>query len=617
MTGSRKSALAAGLLFALIALLVLGGMAWATAAQLQLAERDALDRHRNNVVSALWKIEGHVTGILGSELGRPFQDYTPFYTDEPLAAWTDNEPARVDTVVLRSPITASGPPFPWIELYFHVDEQGDWTSPQLPDGAVQSYRDRATMDWLKNVLTLPELHTHVDAAQERDLALPPTALASYARTVHEVRQLDDRSYAEEWKKVSDFRRRAQSRVANQLQRLPTVPCVGDEQFYKLERVEGGRFECLEPIHVGVSPVPMAVFWLPPRQNEGKKLAFVRTGHENDRIVYQGFVADWDALKPELLAQVDDMFPDAQLVPAEPLDSPEADFDYTRLNSLPVRLAGASVEETGVAEARRETLQTLAIGWVVALAAMSVVGWGVGNLVSQTNRRLQFAYAVTHELRTPLTTFRLYADMLAAGLVPEERRQEYLDSLNRESERLSGLVQGVLEYARVENHRVQANPVDADAASVLDAVTENLRHHCDKEGVRVDARNDVSNGMAVRADLDLVKQIAAVLVDNAVRHARGSKDPAVLIRLHDEHGRLCMDVVDTGPGVERADARKIFKPFRRGAGAEAAAQRGVGLGLALARNWATILGGRLELIERKDPTYGGAHFRLTIPARPRT
>ncbi len=92
---------------------------------------------------------------------------------------------------------------------------------------------------------------------------------------------------------------------------------------------------------------------------------------------------------------------------------------------------------------------------------------------------------------------------------------------------------------------------------------------------------------------------------------------MLVRLGSEDGALQLDVIDSGPGINRADARAIFRPFRRGRGADKAAQGGIGLGLALARSWANLLGGRLELMARHHPQYGGAHFRLTIPAQVRS
>jgi signal transduction histidine kinase len=228
--------------------------------------------------------------------------------------------------------------------------------------------------------------------------------------------------------------------------------------------------------------------------------------------------------------------------------------------------------------------------------------------------MQFAYAVTHELRTPLTTFRLYADMLSSGLVPREATQEYLDTLNRESVRLSSLVEEVLEFARLENHRVRLNPTETDGASLLRTIAENLVKRCEANGLEPQTENAVSDGQPLRIDVDIVNRIAGVLVNNACRHARGAQRGTVLIRLARENGSLLLDVIDSGPGIDRADLRGIFRPFRRGRGADKDARGGIGLGLALARGWATLLGGRLEVAARRHPAYGGAHFRLIVPAR---
>ena len=103
------------------------------------------------------------------------------------------------------------------------------------------------------------------------------------------------------------------------------------------------------------------------------------------------------------------------------------------------------------------------------------------------------------------------------------------------------------------------------------------------------------------------------MDNACRHAKTSKTPTIQLQLSGDNGKIHLDVIDSGPGIEMADSRCIFKPFRRGKDADASARGGVGLGLALARNWAALLGGRLDLVARHDAKLGGAHFRLTVPS----
>src|SRR5262249_38258150 len=96
---------------------------------------------------------------------------------------------------------------------------------------------------------------------------------------------------------------------------------------------------------------------------------------------------------------------------------------------------------------------LALAWAAALVALAAVGLGGWSLLDLSERRIRFVSAVTHELRTPLTTLRLYLDMLTGGPIKEEERKaEYLNTLNGETDRLSRLVSNVLDFSRLENQR---------------------------------------------------------------------------------------------------------------------------------------------------------------------
>ncbi len=619
MTGSRRSLLAAIIVFVLISVVVVGGMAWATATQLQLAEIKAIRAHQDRLSLAVQRIEGHINGILMTEIARDYTDYIALRSEKPEAAWAeDGHRLEVETVALRSPIARYGPRYDWIKLYFHVGEDGQWSSPQVMDEPGVFDYARITLEWLKGVLPVSDICDRMAASHARNRALAGEPLTAHDQTVQVLHRSAGGPGSARQKVRYRYRQPGSSSREALLSSLPRYQGQEDIHSHILDLSEDGDGEwriyaCSPPVYVGVSLEPMATFWLDPQPGEGPKLCFMRTGHEDDKIVFQGFIADWDQLKPRLLGLVADLLPNADLIPV-PDDAPVGSTEDFELGAIPVALTGPEVSETGVAEARRSVAGLLTTTWVAALVILGMAGWGIRNLVAQTNRRLRFAYAVTHELRTPLTTFQLYSDMLSAGLVPDESKQEYFDTLNRESQRLSGLVEDVLEYARLENQRVKLNPVEATASSLLDAIRETLRKRCDEQGVEPRVESDVPEGLVIRTDVDLVHQIAGVLLDNAARHARRSTEPVVLVRLSSDGSGVHLDVVDSGPGVNRADTRAIFRPFRRGRGADKAAQRGIGLGLALARNWASLLGGRLDLVARNDPVLGGARFRLTIPKR---
>jgi len=634
MRSSRRSKLAALAVFLSIAAVVIGGMTWATVASFELAKKTVSEEHHTKVHRALWQMESHMKGILFTEAARPYTDYVDYHTDRPVAVLGENGlELDAEKVILRSPIAMrQEPPHDWIDLYFQVDQDGVPSSPQFTDESPWAFekgpsftpserRARQTWPWFTRILPTVDLRNRVGEALKRDSARYRTESAPEPRRTVRSAQADP-TVGGGRPKRPDLPGRKRSLSQSQAGYVPREQCV--DPLVAARNIRGlpaAIASILDdvsppPGDVSVAPGPFAPpFWLGADERGAHKLAFVRECSADAAVFHQGFLGDWDRLKPELLRQIEDSFPDADLEPVFDERETEAETDDFQLRMVPATLVVPGVPGDASAEAWRSIRPMLLTTWATAAAVLVIAGWGMANLVALTERRLQFAYAVTHELRTPLTTFRLYSDMLSAGLVPEESKQEYLDTLNRESLRLSSLVEGVLEYARLENHKVKLHLSDTDGASLLGLVADTLRKRCQDTGIEPRTQNDLPPDRSLRTDIELVSQITGVLVNNACRHARGSKNPLVLVQLGGENGRLHLDVVDSGPGIDLADSHRIFKPFRRGRNADASAQGGIGLGLALARNWADLLGGRLDLVARHHPQYGGAHFRLTIPAQP--
>ena len=189
-----------------------------------------------------------------------------------------------------------------------------------------------------------------------------------------------------------------------------------------------------------SGAPMTPLWI------GGRLALARRVTVAGRECVQGCLLDWPSLKASLLETIADLLPLADLRPAPG----NAGRDESRmLAALPVQLVpGNLVAASGGAAS--PIVLSLGIAWACVLTAAAAVAALVWGVVRLSERRAAFVSAVTHELRTPLTTFRLYAEMLAEGMVPDaQRRQEYLLSLRREADRLAHLVENVLSYARLE------------------------------------------------------------------------------------------------------------------------------------------------------------------------
>jgi signal transduction histidine kinase len=365
--------------------------------------------------------------------------------------------------------------------------------------------------------------------------------------------------------------------------------------------------------VDVRVSPLMPVWLPSEGRE-PRLLLVRLvrleDQEFSKEVCQGVALDWPRLRALLREQVADIFPEADLQPLLPNTAAEPE---RTMSALPVQLVPAT---TAAADAPADPGWTplrigLALAWTAALVALLAVGLVGWSLIDLSERRIRFVSAVTHELRTPLTTLRLYLDMLTGGMVKDEvQKEEYLHTLNAETDRLNRLVGNVLDFSRLENQTPRLNTTTVTLAALLEGVRDAWQGRCQGAGKELIVATTAPPETLVDTDVALAQQVLGTLLDNACKYSKGAADRRVWLRASSEGGRLVVEVEDRGPGVAAGERRSIFLPFRRGKGADVTAG-GVGLGLALAERWARLLGGRLTLCA--GPEGAGACFRLELPA----
>jgi signal transduction histidine kinase len=322
----------------------------------------------------------------------------------------------------------------------------------------------------------------------------------------------------------------------------------------------------------------------------------------ERELLQACWMDWGALKEVLLSTSREFLPGADLRPA--LDE-GARAAGPRLSSLPVQLLpGPPPPAPDLPWSSRTALL---FGWACALAGTAAGAFVLRSATLQSERRGAFASAVAHELRTPLTTFRLYTELLAHGMVRDAEEQGELHrTLLAEADRLDHLVKNVLAYARLESRR-GANLEAIRLGALLDRVAPRLAERARQAGMALEWCGDEEvRGRALRTDPLMVEQILLNLVDNACKYASAG---TIRIALAAEGGALALRVEDQGPGVPEAERKRLFKPFQKIGPREARSAPGVGLGLALCRRLARMLGGDL----RYEPgPEGGAGFILGLP-----
>lgn len=327
----------------------------------------------------------------------------------------------------------------------------------------------------------------------------------------------------------------------------------------------------------------------------------------DRL--QGVWIDWRALAGQLLKEIPDLLPGAQLVPA---DTASSAADPLTLASFPLRLVRPEIPGLQPPTPDTVTLGApLRIAWaavVLALLASALLAAGIMRL---SERRASFVSAVTHELRTPLTTFRLYSDLLEKDAVHGEKRTHYLRVLTREADRLTHLVENVLAFSRIENTRARTHIRATTCVEMLADFRPRLEDRLATAGLTLETTLAPDAAAApLHTDTAVVEHILFNLIDNAAKYAADSTPPTVHLEAVKSGSHLEIRVRDHGSGIPEAERRRIFKSFHKSARAAAESQPGVGLGLALSLRLARTIGARLEY----HPAPQGACFALTLPNR---
>ncbi|HEV8579619.1 MAG TPA: HAMP domain-containing sensor histidine kinase [Thermoanaerobaculia bacterium] len=337
---------------------------------------------------------------------------------------------------------------------------------------------------------------------------------------------------------------------------------------------------------------------------GGDLVLLRRARRGGEPSLQGTWLDWPALRALLLSRIAAVVPSSNLVPVTEGD--EAD-PGRRLALLPARLVPGPMPET---EPRDWTPVRLSVAaaWLAAVLGLVGVGSLLKGSVTLSQRRADFVSAVTHELRTPLTTFRLYTEMLRDGIVPAEERPSYLATLKSEADRLGHLVENVLAFSRLERWAT-AIPIESlTLGELLARVVPHLTERAAQAGLTLQVENvpELSEER-VRVDLASVEQILLNLVDNACKYAFNSTQPALELSTSLRGRHAVVRLHDHGPGIDRRERRRIFRPFHRPAAQAAGSAPGVGLGLALSRRLARGMGGDLRLAASEN----GASFELWL------
>lgn len=228
-------------------------------------------------------------------------------------------------------------------------------------------------------------------------------------------------------------------------------------------------------------------------------------------------------------------------------------------------------------------------------------------VRLAQQRTTFVANVSHELKTPLTSIRMFAEMLREGRQPDEvKRNHYLDIMTSETERLTRLINNVLDFSRMEQGKKRYSMKPCDVVGLCSDVIENQRARLENNGFTVGFAPEVDR-VLVHADEEAIKQALVNLLSNAEKYS--DKVKRIEICISRDNGAVAIDISDRGIGIPPGEARKIFTEFYRVDDALTSRVKGTGLGLTIARRVVRDHGGDIQYVARAE---GGSTFRLTLP-----
>jgi signal transduction histidine kinase len=228
--------------------------------------------------------------------------------------------------------------------------------------------------------------------------------------------------------------------------------------------------------------------------------------------------------------------------------------------------------------------------------------------SETTRlKTEFVHNISHEFKTPLTLIRLYGETLQRKKsISEQQKYECYEIITKESERLSHLINNVLDFSRIEMDRKEFNFQLRDLSKTVEDTLESYRYHLEKKGFII-YKSITSNLPRLEFDEEAITSVLINLLSNAMKFSTKTKE--VTVKLLREDNRAVLQVIDNGIGISTKDQKRIFQRFYRASDKVVSDISGSGLGLTLIKHIVNAHNGQIEV--RSEPGKGSV-FSVFLP-----
>ncbi len=260
------------------------------------------------------------------------------------------------------------------------------------------------------------------------------------------------------------------------------------------------------------------------------------------------------------------------------------------------------------DTQARTRRVTDMGLVGSSFLIILIGMAFLIYAANKERRLNamksdFIANVSHELKTPLSVVRMFAEMLLTKRVRSDaKREQYLEMICRESERLTALIENVLDFSALERGKQTYDLKRADIGEVITRALDTFRYRVEREGV--DVSLSLGEAPAMLLDEQAIMLAVINLLDNAMKYGDGSP---ITLTTEQKRDFVQVRVRDHGPGIPQDAQRRVFERFYRSSGHEDV--RGSGIGLSLVKHIAVAHGGRAFATNAED---GGAIVGFALP-----
>ncbi len=212
------------------------------------------------------------------------------------------------------------------------------------------------------------------------------------------------------------------------------------------------------------------------------------------------------------------------------------------------------------------------------------------------KRQDFISAVSHELKTPLTSIRMYAELLQNSWVAnEEKKQKYYNQIASEADRLTRLIQNVLNLSKLDGDRWSVQLAKDRPKAVLDDFVATYSKNVEKHGFELTVSSDTDvRDITLMMDRDAIMQILMNLVDNSLKFSKDADYKMIVIELRIKDTDVYLAVRDYGPGIPPAEMKKVFQEFYRVENEMTRRTSGTGIGLSMVKKLCTLTNMKIEM-----------------------